>query len=237
METEKPKPRPKTPPTKRKSRAAKLSKEQLLIALQKKKECNARAQKIVETLLDPVPPEKVEYFLSRLIHLNQAHYDDIVEERSIVKLCGYPVCDTTLANIPKQQYSIASSRNKVYDITERKKFCSNKCYKSSVYLKEQILTTPLWVRRDDDIIPEFKLLTFDDNEKEAEKQPEKVVENKQEKIVEKPKEKLVENQSRDNDVDKQVEENDEKIGKEKEKDKAVDEGTETNLSESSITSK
>lgn len=79
-------------------------------------------------------------------------------------LCGYPLCDITLADIPKQQYIISKTQNKVFDITERKKFCSNKCYKSSVYLKEQILTTPLWVRKEDDILPEFKLLSFDDKD-------------------------------------------------------------------------
>lgn len=113
-------------------------------------------------------------FLSvfQLIHLNQSHYDDIVEERSITKLCGYPLCDISLSDIPKQQYIISKTQNKVYDITERKKFCSNTCYKASVYLKEQILTTPLWVRKEDDIIPEFKLLSFEDKEQEPEKNTE-----------------------------------------------------------------
>lgn len=169
---------------------------------------------------------KLIYFRFQLIHLNQAHYDDIIEERSIAKLCGYPLCDINLNNIPKQQYIIASTQNKVYDITERKKFCSNKCYKSSMYLKEQILSTPLWVRKDDDIIPEFKLLSFDDEEKN--------LENKQESIAEKP---VV-----DDFVEKQVENEENKplannkIGKQteivKDKDKNVD-----TLSESSITSK
>lgn len=99
-----------------------------------------------------------------MIHINQSHYDDIVEERSIVKLCGYPLCDDPLKNIPKRQFIISTAQNKVYDITERKKFCSNKCFKSSVYLKEQILTSPLWVRREDDILPEFKLLSFDEKD-------------------------------------------------------------------------
>lgn len=94
---EKPKVKVKTPPTKRKSRAAKLrfvyghligsslyfskrnsflanrmfpiySKEQIALALQKKKECNARAQRIVEEFLDPVPIEKVDFFLSSVSH-------------------------------------------------------------------------------------------------------------------------------------------------------------------------
>lgn len=99
-----------------------------------------------------------------MIHINQSHYDDIVEERAIVKLCGYPLCDDSLKTIPKQQFIISTAQNKVYDITERKKFCSNKCFKSSVYLREQILTSPLWVRREDDILPEFKLLSFDEKD-------------------------------------------------------------------------
>lgn len=84
-------------------------------------------------------------------------------------LCGYPMCDVTLTNIPKQQYIISSTQNKVYDITERKKFCSNKCYKSSIYIREQILITPLWVRKEDDVIPEFKLLSFDDDDDKCKK--------------------------------------------------------------------
>lgn len=76
------------------------------------------------------------------------------------------MCEVKLTDVPKQQYSISRIQNKVYDITERKKFCSNKCYKSSVYLKEQILTTPLWVRKEDDVIPDFKLLSLDEQHTE-----------------------------------------------------------------------
>lgn len=146
-----------------------------------------------------------------MIHLNQAHYDDIIEERSIVKLCGYPLCNITLGNIPKQQYIIASSQNKVYDITERKKFCSNKCYKSSVYLKEQILTTPLWVRKDDDIIPEFKLLLFDDDEKLENLQRE---DSQQDKIVKQLKETLI-GEQQGNEKNQQLGANDTEIDKQK----------------------
>lgn len=112
-----------------------------------------------------------------MIHINQSHYDDIVEERSIVQLCGYPMCDITLTDVPKQQFVISRIKNKVYDITERKKFCSNKCYKSSVYLKEQILTTPLWVRKEDDVIPEFKLLSLDEKNTENEENIPKSTDN------------------------------------------------------------
>lgn len=99
--------------------------------------------------------------IEQLAHINQSHFDDIIEERAIMKLCGYPLCDMELVDVPNKQYQISVTLNKVYDITQRKSFCSSKCYKSSEYLKEQLLTTPLWVRKDDDKLPGFKLLTFD----------------------------------------------------------------------------
>lgn len=38
----------------------------MLIILKKKRECNVRAQKIVEELLDPVAPEKLDDFLANV---------------------------------------------------------------------------------------------------------------------------------------------------------------------------
>ena len=85
-------------------------------------------------------------------YLMPSHYDDIVEERSIILNCGYPLCSKILVNIPKQQFKISSRTNEVFDITERKKFCSNICFKSSTYLREQISSTPLWLRKNDEKI-------------------------------------------------------------------------------------
>ncbi|EAT43556.1 AAEL005036-PA [Aedes aegypti] len=141
--------------TKLPRRAKNFSKEQLQLALRKKKECNAKAQKIVETLLDPV--DDVDQFLVMLRDINQSHFDDVVQERAIQKICGYPLCLNELVNIPQQKYVISLSNKKVYDITERKNFCSGDCYKASNFVKEQMLTSPLWLRDQEDI-PEFRLL-------------------------------------------------------------------------------
>lgn len=119
------------------------------------------------------------------MHINQSHYDDIVEERSIIKLCGYPLCSEKLGDKPKKQYQISTAHNKVYDITERKNFCSNNCYRSSIFLKEQVLTTPLWVRREEDIIPEFKLLSLDVKCVEKRKEEEMFIIGKELKGVDK----------------------------------------------------
>ncbi|XP_059544835.1 putative RNA polymerase II subunit B1 CTD phosphatase RPAP2 isoform X5 [Myotis daubentonii] len=59
--------------------------------------------------------------------------------------------------VPKQKYKISTKTNKVYDITERKCFCSNFCYKASKFFEAQIPKTPVWVR-EEERHPDFQLL-------------------------------------------------------------------------------
>lgn len=132
-------------------RAQEMSKEELLLTLQKKRECNAKALKIVEGMLEPHVKE--DWFLDVLQHINQSHLQDVSEERAITKLCGYPLCSHELKDIPSQQYRISTKLNKVYDIKERKNFCSNKCFKANKFIKDQMHTSPLWLR---DIEPVVK---------------------------------------------------------------------------------
>ncbi|XP_034256029.1 putative RNA polymerase II subunit B1 CTD phosphatase RPAP2 [Thrips palmi] len=132
-------------------RAQDLSKEELLLTLQKKRECNAKALKIVEGMLEP--DVKEDWFLDVLQHINQSHLLDIIEERAITKLCGYPLCSNELKDIPSQQYRISTKLNKVYDIKERKNFCSNNCFKAYKFIRDQMHTSPLWLR---DIEPVIK---------------------------------------------------------------------------------
>ncbi|MCI4391019.1 hypothetical protein PGIGA_G00129630 [Pangasianodon gigas] len=130
-------------------------KEVLKEALREKLELERRALQVVERLLDDSVTEDFLTDCARLI--TPANYRDAVEERSIVRMCGYPVCANKLANVPTQQYKISTKTNKVYDITERKCFCSNFCYKASKYLEVQISKSPLWLRKEERP-PEVKLL-------------------------------------------------------------------------------
>ncbi|XP_039430810.1 putative RNA polymerase II subunit B1 CTD phosphatase RPAP2 homolog [Culex pipiens pallens] len=131
-----------------------FSKAQLQLALRKKKECNAKALQIVEALLEPVTD--VDRFLLMLQDINQCHFEDVIQERAISLNCGYPLCPKQLDKIPSQKYAISLASKKVFDITERKNFCSGQCYKASNYIKNQMLTSPLWLRDQEDI-PEFRL--------------------------------------------------------------------------------
>ncbi|XP_075989825.1 putative RNA polymerase II subunit B1 CTD phosphatase RPAP2 [Anticarsia gemmatalis] len=144
-------------PRKRPTKIEEMSKDQIRQAILKKRECNAKAQQIVESLLESCVTDT--YLLQCLPDINQTHFQDIIEERSIIHLCGYPLCPKTLSvkDIPKQKYRISLKTNKVYDITARKNFCSNNCYSAAMYVNKQLLTSPLWFREYEDI-PKFHLL-------------------------------------------------------------------------------
>ncbi|KAG7456653.1 hypothetical protein MATL_G00238220 [Megalops atlanticus] len=129
--------------------------EALKETLRQKLELEQKALRIVERLLEDKVAD--DFLIDCARFITPANYKDVVEERSIVKLCGYPVCPNKLANVPKQQYKISTKTNKVYDITERKCFCSNFCYKASKYFEVQISKTPLWLR-EEERPPDIKLM-------------------------------------------------------------------------------
>ncbi|XP_078741034.1 putative RNA polymerase II subunit B1 CTD phosphatase RPAP2, partial [Lampetra fluviatilis] len=117
--------------------------------------CEELAQRAVERLLerDVTAGELLECG-SRML---PSHYEDVVEERSIEHLCGYPLCSNTLVNVPKQRYAISVRSNRVYDITRRKSFCSNFCMRASNSFLTQIPSSPMW-HRPHEPTPNFKLL-------------------------------------------------------------------------------
>uniref|UniRef100_A0A8C3TKI6 RNA polymerase II subunit B1 CTD phosphatase RPAP2 homolog n=1 Tax=Catharus ustulatus TaxID=91951 RepID=A0A8C3TKI6_CATUS len=124
-------------------------------ALRKKIECEKKALSIVEQLLEEDITE--EFLLNCGKCITPSHYKDVVDERSIIKLCGYPLCQKKLENVPKQKYRISTKTNRVYDITERKCFCSNFCYRASKYFEAQISRSPVWMREEEEP-PDIELL-------------------------------------------------------------------------------
>ncbi|KAJ8357536.1 hypothetical protein SKAU_G00203300 [Synaphobranchus kaupii] len=123
--------------------------------LRQKFEFEQKALSIVERLLDDEVAD--DFLIDCARFIIPSNYGDTVEERSILKMCGYPVCPNKLHNMPKQQFRISTQTNKVYDITERKCFCSNFCYKASKHFEVQISKTPLWLR-EEERPPNVKLL-------------------------------------------------------------------------------
>ncbi|CAI9108752.1 OLC1v1008432C1 [Oldenlandia corymbosa var. corymbosa] len=61
--------------------------------------------------------------------MSRGDYQDVVTERSIAKLCGYPLCSNslTLEAPNKGRYSISLKEHKVYDLQETYMYCSPEC--------------------------------------------------------------------------------------------------------------
>ncbi|XP_077074918.1 putative RNA polymerase II subunit B1 CTD phosphatase rpap2 isoform X2 [Siphateles boraxobius] len=125
-------------------------------ALRQKLELERRALQVVERLVEEDNVTE-QFLIDCAWYITSTNYKDTVEERSIAKQCGYPVCPNKLTNVPTQQFKISTKTNRVYDITERKCFCCNFCYKASKCFEFQISKTPLWLRKEERP-PEVKLM-------------------------------------------------------------------------------
>ncbi|XP_036205133.1 putative RNA polymerase II subunit B1 CTD phosphatase RPAP2 isoform X5 [Myotis myotis] len=100
-------------------------KAELKETVRKKIEFERKALHIVEQLLEENITE--EFLMECGKCITPAHYSDVVDERSIIKLCGYPLCHKKLGIC----------------------FCSNFCYKASKFFEAQIPKTPVWVREEE----------------------------------------------------------------------------------------
>lgn len=115
--------------------------EKIALGLRKKKECEAKALRIVERLIEEtIEPEWFRDAVSChfktssssvTIHhcaifnfqgrfLNPSYYDDLIDERNCEGMCGYALCTNPLGEVRKQKYHISIKEKKVYDLTERK---------------------------------------------------------------------------------------------------------------------
>lgn len=61
--------------------------------------------------------------------ISRSDYEDVVTERSIGKLCGYPLCSNNLpSDRPRKgRYRISVKEHKVYDLQETYMYCSSGC--------------------------------------------------------------------------------------------------------------
>ncbi|XP_031476222.1 putative RNA polymerase II subunit B1 CTD phosphatase RPAP2 homolog [Nymphaea colorata] len=83
--------------------------------------------KLQLALLDGIADEK-KLLLSGSL-LSRSDYEDVVTERTIVNICGYPLCDNTLpSDRPKKgRYRISLREHRVYDLRETFLYCSPGC--------------------------------------------------------------------------------------------------------------
>lgn len=92
--------------------------------------------------------------------LEPSHYEAVVEERSVNRVCGYPLCARALsAKDAPAKYRIAPRQGKVYSASATARFCGEQCAVASAYFGKQLsavnihardMTRPLAVRFIDD---------------------------------------------------------------------------------------
>ena len=101
---------------------------------------------IVENLIEPEIEEMK--LIENCKYLSKNDYYDATVERSILNYCGYPLCTSNLSELSKkrQKFKINLNTHQVFDITDRKMFCSNLCFTKSNYLKDQLDDEALWLR-------------------------------------------------------------------------------------------
>lgn len=61
--------------------------------------------------------------------LSRSDYQDVVTERTIANMCGYPLCNNSLpAEQPwKGRYRVSLKEHKVYDLQETYMYCTSSC--------------------------------------------------------------------------------------------------------------
>lgn len=122
-------------------------------------ECKRKILEFVELMLEPDISEE-ELKLGENI-ICWTDYDSIVQERFILKLCGYPLCSNRLTREWKQKYHLSLKDKRIYDVEVRKLYCSVRCMDASLnYRNKKINEQPMWMRLDDlEIKPNFEIRT------------------------------------------------------------------------------
>ena len=108
--------------------------------------CDKAAYDAQWRLLDGAVPEAVLH--ASVDVLQPPHYRDVVTERAIGGLCGYPCCGASLGGRsagPRHRISLAEKR--VYNVERLDEFCSRECARRSNAFAATVPATALFLRK------------------------------------------------------------------------------------------
>ncbi|RZC76329.1 hypothetical protein C5167_000637 [Papaver somniferum] len=93
---------------------------------------NNAVHKLQLALLEGINDENKLFAAGSLI--SKRDYEDVVTERSISNVCGYPLCKNSLPleRPRKGRYRISLKEHKVYDLQETYMYCSSECVVNSL---------------------------------------------------------------------------------------------------------
>ncbi|CAE8657499.1 unnamed protein product, partial [Polarella glacialis] len=81
--------------------------------------------------------------------LQSKHYEDVVGERVVEGICGYPPCGKAAEVVPEsKRWSVSYSECKVFDTGEISRFCSSECRRASGSFALSLHPEPAYIRPD-----------------------------------------------------------------------------------------
>ncbi|CAJ1345034.1 unnamed protein product [Effrenium voratum] len=78
--------------------------------------------------------------------LQAAHYDAVVEERSLEQLCGFPACTRNIQVPERKRWAVNYATKEVLDAAELRSFCSPGCRQRSHRFRAQLQPEPPYLR-------------------------------------------------------------------------------------------
>eukprot|EP01134_Creolimax_fragrantissima_P004614 CFRG4614T1 len=126
-----------------------------------------------EALLDTRTPIQL---IESSDFLTPESYADVVQERSIASMCGYPLCKNSLKVkrnkmrgekslfYNTKKYKINFRDKKVYDMEAIEMFCGNHCHIASDFFSTQLLSVSVHLRTGSEIVKENLFLVMNANE-------------------------------------------------------------------------
>uniref|UniRef100_A0A1I7U695 RNA polymerase II subunit B1 CTD phosphatase RPAP2 homolog n=1 Tax=Caenorhabditis tropicalis TaxID=1561998 RepID=A0A1I7U695_9PELO len=104
-------------------------------------------RRVLTTIEYLIDIENVEDLKAQLPNLHGIGWDEVIEERFVNKQCGFPSCSRFPPKKPKiQQFQIDKKEGKIYEFCkQRGKFCGEKCYQKSIFIRNQLDEHPLWI--------------------------------------------------------------------------------------------
>uniref|UniRef100_A0A914VLM8 RNA polymerase II subunit B1 CTD phosphatase RPAP2 homolog n=1 Tax=Plectus sambesii TaxID=2011161 RepID=A0A914VLM8_9BILA len=104
---------------------------------------------VYDTIIALSDPISNDVLQSKLHLLDVQSWHEVVEERYLGRLCGFPTCSKKVHVELKQKYKINRQSKKVYDSSaEELKFCSKECLAKHQYVLTLVESQPLWLTGD-----------------------------------------------------------------------------------------
>lgn len=98
-----------------------------------------------EKLLDTVTAQDLTRAAT---YMRPADYQEVVVERNLVKLCGYPMCGAACEAKRGTGMAFRVSQNQVVDRDSEARFCSKLHERASDLYAAQLSPEPLWYRKE-----------------------------------------------------------------------------------------